>query len=340
MMPARAVPGTADLRGRELRDLRISVTDRCNLRCAYCMPRSAFAPGHRFLPARALMTPDQVERAARAFVGAGVRRIRLTGGEPLLRRELFDIVHRLAQLDIEDLALTTNGVLLSRCAARLRRAGLRRLSVSLDTLDGETFRRVSDVRVALQTVLDGIAAARDAGFERVKLNCVVRRGCNDSELERLVDFARAEGHTIRFIEYMDVGSSNGWTRDDVVPAREIVQRVRRSHGASPVAAAHAGEVARRYRFDDGREFGVIASVTEPFCAECTRARLSADAVVYTCLFAHRGTDIAPLLQPERSDTELLRAIRDIWSRRDDRYSELRAEGAVREGRVEMSYIGG
>lgn len=329
-----------DLRGRALRDLRISVTDRCNLRCTYCMPRSEFGPGHRFLPHRDLLTPAEVETAARVFVALGVRKIRLTGGEPLLRRELPDIVWRLSRLGVDDLALTTNGVLLRRRAARLRRAGLGRVTVSLDTLDPATFARTSDVKVPLSAVLDGIDAASDARFAPVKLNCVVRRGVNDTEIPRLVDYARERGHILRFIEYMDVGSTNGWRRDEVVPAAELLERIAERHPLEPLEPAVNGEVARRYRYlDGGGEIGMITSVTQPFCGDCTRARLSADGRLYTCLFAHRGTDLGPLLRGGAVD-DVAAVITSTWERRADRYSELRgAAGGGRE-RIEMSYIGG
>lgn len=261
-------PPVIDRRGRELRDLRISVTDRCNLRCSYCMPRSSFSPGHEFLPKSTLLTPDEIERITRAFVQYGVRRIRLTGGEPLLRSELCDIIRRLARLDIDDLALTTNGVLLSRLAARLRRSGLSRITVSLDTLDPAVFSRISDVRVPLQMVLDGIAAAEDAGFAPIKLNCVLQRGSNDFDLERLVDYAREHGHVLRFIEYMDVGGTNHWQTAEVVPGAEILQRVNARFPVVPVDPAHRGEVARRYRYlDGGGEVGIITSISEPFCGD-------------------------------------------------------------------------
>jgi cyclic pyranopterin phosphate synthase len=336
-----AAAPASDRLGRPLTDLRISVTDRCNLRCRYCMPRSQFGPGHEFLPSAALLTPAQIELAARAFLLCGVRRIRLTGGEPLLRRELCDIVRRLARLDVDDVSLTTNGVLLGRLAHRLRRSGLSRITVSLDTLDPVTFERISDVHVPLQTVLDGIDAAERAGFGPIRLNCVLRRGSNESEVERLVAYARSRGHVLRFIEYMDVGASNGWTAGEVVPAAEVLRRAGADNALEPVEPGHKGEVARRYRFADGRgEVGVITSISAPFCRECCRIRLSADGRLFTCLFATRGQDIGGLLRSGARPERVADSVRAVWAAREDRYSELREQAPSRPARVEMSYIGG
>jgi cyclic pyranopterin phosphate synthase len=336
-----APPAIHDRRGRALRDLRLSVTDRCNLRCTYCMPRSHYGPGRAFLPHRALLTPAELERLTVAFLRVGARKVRLTGGEPLLRRELCDIVWRLARLGVDDLALTTNGVLLRRIAPRLRRAGLGRMTVSLDTLRPETFARTSDVKAPLADVLDGIDTAARVGFSPIKLNCVVRRGVNDSEVLDLVEYARERRHVLRFIEYMDAGTSNGWRREQVVPAAELVERIAERHPLEPVAPSHAGEVAVRYRYrDGGGEVGVIAAVTRPFCGDCTRARLTADGQLFTCLFATRGTDLAAMVRAGMGEEELVGVLSQVWSVRADRYSELRGRLTVRAPRVEMSYVGG
>ena len=327
-----------DALGRPLRSLRISVTDRCNMRCAYCMPRSRFGPGHRFLDAGERLDAGEIQRLARLFLEIGVDALRITGGEPLLRRDIVDIVARLAALPVRDLALTTNGALLRRHARALAGAGLHRVTVSLDSLDPSTFRRMSDSRVEVSTVLDGIAAAQEAGMSPVKVNCVVRRGLNDGDVPALASWARDRGVVLRFIEYMDVGSSNGWRRDEVVGGDEIlaaletVQPLRRLPGS-------AGDVAARYEYADGGEIGLITSVTRPFCGDCSRARIGADGRLFTCLFASVGTDLRAPLRSGASDDDLRRVIRSVWGRRDDRYSELR--GAVTPAaRVEMSYIGG
>ncbi|HZB98032.1 MAG TPA: GTP 3',8-cyclase MoaA [Candidatus Sulfotelmatobacter sp.] len=332
-----------DRLGRELRDLRISVTDRCNLRCTYCMPRTTFAPGHRFLDHRQLLTPEEIERAASAFLTLGVRKIRLTGGEPLLRREIVEIVQRLAALPAEDLALTTNGVLLKRLAGELRDSGLRRITVSLDTVNADLFARISDAKSPLSSVLGGIDAACDAGFFPIKINCVVQRGVNDDDeiIDDLVEYCRARGHILRFIEYMDVGTSNGWRAEEMVAGEELVHRVGLRHPLQPLPVTYSGEVARRYGFrDGGGEIGIVTSVSRPFCQECTRVRLSADGRLYTCLFSEQGTDLAHLLRSGASCADVARTISSVWSDRDDRYSELRGTAAPAGDRVEMSYIGG
>jgi cyclic pyranopterin phosphate synthase len=333
-------PAVHDALGRPLRDARISVTDRCNFRCPYCMPRSAFGPGHAFVRRQDTLTTAEIVRLGALLVRLGVRKIRLTGGEPLLRSNLDDVVRGLAATGVPDLALTTNASLLARWAGRLRAAGLHRLTVSLDSLDPEVHARTSDSGVPLETVLAGIRAATDAGFSPIKLNAVIRRGVNDESMEPLVDFAREQRHTLRFIEYMDVGESNGWARADVVPAAEIVARVSALHPLQAASRGDPADVAQRYRFADGAgELGVIASVTEPFCGACTRLRFSADGRMHTCLFASEGTDIRNALR-SGDDGELERVLRTTWAARTDRYSATRGDGAPGLRRIEMSYLGG
>jgi GTP 3',8-cyclase len=328
-----------DTFGRPLRDLRISVTDRCNFRCVYCMPKEVYGRNHRFLDRRELLTFEEIARVAGIFVSAGVRKLRLTGGEPLLRRDLERLIEQLAALDA-DLTLTTNGSALPQKAQALADAGLRRVTVSLDALDDETFRALNDVDFPVDRVLAGIDAAAAAGLP-VKVNAVVKRGANENQIVPMAAFFRERGHTLRFIEYMDVGNTNGWRLDDVVPAKEIVAQLDEAFGIEPVEPGYRGEVARRYRYRDGRgEVGVIASVTQPFCGDCTRARLSAEGRLFTCLFAVRGTDLRAPIRSGASDTELETAIRGVWSGRKDRYSELRAEATEGLEKVEMSYIGG
>ncbi len=333
-----------DTRGRPLRDLRVSVTDRCNLRCRYCMPREVFGPGFAFLPHPELLRFEEIVRVVGAFARAGVNKVRLTGGEPLLRAGLPDLVAMVAAVPgIDDIALTTNGSLLARHAASLRAAGLTRITVSLDTLDEETFAQVADTDLKLGAVLDGINAAAEAGFAPLKLNAVVRRNWNEADVEGLASFARERGHTMRFIEYMDVGDTNGWRLDEVVPAAEIVDRVATVWPLEPMPPGYPGEVATRYRYLDGfGEVGVISSISQPFCGACTRARLSAIGEVYTCLFASTGHDLRALLRSGASAADLDAAVAGVWSSRADHYSELRAAHASHEGphKVEMSYIGG
>ena len=329
-----------DTLGRPLRDLRVSVTDRCNFRCVYCMPKEVFGRGYRFMERQELLTFEELERLARVFVAHGVEKIRITGGEPLLRRDLERLIARLATIDGLDLTLTTNGALLPRKAATLASAGLRRISVSLDSLDDAVFRAMNDVDFPVARVLDGIAAAADAGLP-VKVNAVVKRGLNDGELVDLARHFRGTGHSLRFIEYMDVGATNGWRLDDVVSAAQIVAAIDAEFPLEPVEAAYRGEVARRYRYRDGAgEIGVIASVTQPFCGDCTRARISADGSLYTCLFAVRGHDLRTLVRSGASDEEIGEVIASVWTRRADRYSEIRSERTNHLHRVEMSYIGG
>jgi cyclic pyranopterin phosphate synthase len=322
----------------------VSVTDRCNLRCRYCMPREVFGPGFVFLPREELLHFEEITRVVGAFARAGVSKVRLTGGEPLLRAGLPDLVAMVASVPgIDDIALTTNGSLLARYAEPLRAAGLTRVTVSLDTLDADTFASVADAEVTLGSVLEGIAAASAAGFGPLKLNAVIRRGWNDADVEGLAAYARGHGHTMRFIEYMDVGDTNGWRLDDVVPAAEILARISAQWPVEPVPAAYPAEVANRYRYLDGLgEVGVISSISEPFCGTCTRARLSAIGEVYTCLFASTGHDLRALIRSGADDEALDGAVHAIWTARADRYSELRSAHAAHTGprKVEMSYIGG
>jgi cyclic pyranopterin phosphate synthase len=328
---------------RPLRDLRISVTDQCNFRCRYCMPRELFGPDYRFVDRSELLSYEEITRLARVFARLGVTKLRLTGGEPLLRRQLETLVAMLAEVSgITDIAMTTNGSLLAAKARALRAAGLSRVTVSLDSLDEDRFRAISDTSVPLPRVLAGLAAARDAGLGPIKINAVVKRGLNDGDdLVELAGFGREHGHVVRFIEYMDVGTTNGWRMDDVVPAREIVDRIGTAWPVEPIDPAYRGEVAERYRYrDGGGEVGVIASVTQPFCRTCTRARLSAQGELFTCLFASRGHDLRAAVRGGASDDQLEQTIRAIWQHRTDRYSERRTAATTGTAKVEMSYIGG
>ncbi|KAB2958014.1 MAG: GTP 3',8-cyclase MoaA [Thermoanaerobaculia bacterium] len=334
-------PPPFDRLGRPLADLRISVTDRCNFRCTYCMPREAFGSSYRFLPRSEILTFEEIVRVAVIFERLGARKIRLTGGEPLLRHDLPGLVRRLAAATRLDLALTTNGSLLAEQAAALAAAGLARISISLDSLDDETFRRLNDVRFPVARVLEGIAAAEAAGLVPVKLNAVIRKGVNEDSIVPLVERFRGTGHVVRFIEYMDVGATNRWRLDDVVPAGEILERLRARFELQPLEPAYRGEVARRWRLADGSgEVGLIASVTAPFCGDCTRARLSAEGRLYTCLFAAAGHDLRGPLRSGADDEQLEQIVRAAWAVREDRYSELRAGLTSRPARIEMSYIGG
>jgi GTP 3',8-cyclase len=325
---------------RPLRDLRVSVTDRCNFRCVYCMPKEVFGRDYRFLERRELLTFEEIERLARVFVVHGVEKIRITGGEPLVRRDLERLVEKLAAIGPLDLTLTTNGSLLPQKARALREAGLRRVTVSLDSLDDEVFTAMNDVDFPVERVLDGIEAAAKAGLP-VKVNMVVKRGINEDSILPMARLFRGRGHVLRFIEYMDVGHSNGWRLDDVVPAAQIVATVDAELPLEPVEPNYRGEVARRWRYRDGSgEIGVIASVTQPFCGDCTRARLSAEGRLYTCLFAVRGHDLRALVRGGASEEELHAEIGRIWRRRADRYSEIRSENTTDLEKVEMSYIGG
>ncbi|MCC6644135.1 MAG: GTP 3',8-cyclase MoaA [Polyangiaceae bacterium] len=330
-----------DARGRLLRDLRVSVTDRCNMRCSYCMPRAHFPAGFKFLPRGEILRHEEVARVAGLLVGLGVKKIRLTGGEPLLRADLHKLIEALAPLPGVDLALTTNGVLLPKHAATLRAAGLARVTVSLDSLDADVFRAMTDSSFTPADVLAGVDAALAAGLGPIKINCVVRRGHNDGSVVALARRFHGTGCVVRFIEYMDVGDTNEWRRDDVVTGREIVEAISRELPLLPVASAYDGEVAKRWRYaDGGGEIGVITSVTQPFCGACSRARLSARGILYTCLFASDGVDLRAPLRDGATDDELTALVRETWRARDDRYSELRALGLSRGKRIEMSYIGG
>ena len=325
---------------RPLRDLRISVTDRCNFRCTYCMPREVYGSNYRFLPRAELLTFEEIERLARVFASHGVEKIRLTGGEPLLRREIEVLVAMLARIPGLDLTMTTNGSLLPRKAKDLAEAGLKRITVSLDALDDDVFRKLNDVDFPVERVLAGIEAAAAVGLP-VKVNMVVKRGVNEESVLPMARFFHGSGHVLRFIEYMDVGHTNGWRLDDVVPAADILAAIDAELPLEPVEPGYPGEVARRWRYQDGGgEIGVIASVTQPFCRDCTRARLSADGSLYTCLFATRGHDLRGLLRDGASDDQLSAAIGAVWSRRTDRYSELRSAQTADLPKVEMSYIGG
>ena len=331
-----------DLLGRPLRDLRVSVTDRCNFRCPYCMPREMFGPGHAFLPRAELLSFEEIGRLVRAFARLGVQKVRLTGGEPLLRRDLPTLVRLIAETPgITDVALTTNGSLLAAQAESLKAAGLGRVTVSLDSLDPAVFTALADTRVPLSAVLAGIAEAKRVGLTPLKLNTVLKRGVNDAGLDDLVEFARAGGHTLRFIEFMDVGATNGWDRSEVVPSAEVLARVAAVHPVEPVAPTAPGEVAERYRFLDGHgEIGLISSVSQPFCSDCTRARVTAVGELFTCLFASRGRDLRAVLRSGADDAALEATLRGVWRRRDDRYSEQRDLATPRAGRAEMSYLGG
>jgi len=332
----------ADTRGRHLRDLRISVTDRCNLRCPYCMPAEVFGPDYRFLPRAEILTYEEIARLACVFAGLGVRKLRLTGGEPLLRRDLPELVRLLRGIEgIQDIALTTNGLILPAMAPDLKRAGLDRVTISLDSLDDGTFGRMNGKGMGTAPILKAIEVALEAGLAPVKINMVVQRGVNDAEIETMAGHWRGTGVIVRFIEYMDVGTSNGWRLDDVVPAREIVDRISARWPLAAADPAYKGEVAGRWRYADGRgEIGVISSVTNTFCGDCTRARLSARGELFTCLFAARGHDLRGLVRSTRDDSAVAAAIAAIWRARDDRFSELRSEGTAGLPRAEMSYLGG
>jgi GTP 3',8-cyclase len=333
---------TLDTLRRPLHDLRISVTDRCNFRCVYCMPKEVFGKDFQFLPPRALLTFEETTRLARIFIGLGVEKLRITGGEPLVRREIEKLIAMLAPLPgLQDLTLTTNGALLGRKAQALRDAGLRRITVSLDALDDQVFRAMNDVDFPVTRVLEGIDVAAAVGLAPIKVNMVVKRGVNDHCVLDMARYFHGSGSILRFIEYMDVGTTNGWRTDDVVPSGEIVQAIDAEMPLEPLEANYPGEVARRYRYKDaGGEIGLISSVTQPFCASCTRARLSSEGELYTCLFAARGNDLRSMLRGGKSDEEIARAIGSIWTARSDRYSELRTAETAALPKVEMSHIGG
>ena len=326
---------------RPLRDLRISVTDRCNFRCVYCMPKEVFGPGYQFLHRDQILTFEEITRLAGIFVDHGVRKIRLTGGEPLVRRDLPLLVDMLAHIPELDLTLTTNGALLPKYARALKDAGLKRVTVSLDSLDDETFKAMNDVDFPVAKVLEGMEEAARVGLGPVKVNMVVKRGLNDSSILPMARFFREKGYILRFIEYMDVGHTNGWRLDDVVPAGEIIKMISAEMPLEPIDPNYHGEVAERWRYKDGSgEIGVIGSVTQAFCGTCTRARLSAEGKLYTCLFAVKGHDFRALLRGGASDEEISRAIASVWGKRADRYSEVRSENTTSLPKVEMSHIGG
>ena len=353
-VPLDASPPTghlADALGRPLRDLRISVTDRCNFRCSYCMPREVFDKNYAFLPHTSLLSFEEIERTARLFVAHGVQKIRLTGGEPLLRKNLEVLVAMLAALRTPageplDLTLTTNGSVLARKAQALKDAGLQRITVSLDALDDATFRRMNDADFPVADVLEGIAAAQRVGLGPIKVNMVVKRGTNDAEIMPMARHFKGSGIVLRFIEYMDVGATNGWRMDEVLPSAQVIERLQSLGPLAPMQAQVAGETAERWRWADGSgEVGVISSVTQAFCRDCNRARLSTEGKLFLCLFATHGHDLRALLRTEHTDAQIAAAIGLVWQGRSDRYSELRAmrpadTGETGSRRVEMHYIGG
>ena len=332
-----------DLFGRSLADLRVSVTDRCNFRCTYCMPAEIYGERYQFLPREQVLSYEEIARLVKIFVGLGVSRVRLTGGEPLLRQDLQTLVAMLAGIEgVDDLSLTTNGYLLDNQAQPLKDAGLKRLTISLDTLDDEIFRQMNGRGFGTERVLDGIRAAEEAGFRNIKINAVVKKGVNDHTVVNLARYFKDRGHTVRFIEYMDVGNRNGWQMEHVVPSKELIHRLNEEMPLAPVGKAFLGEVADKYRYLDGQsEVGVISSVTEPFCGDCTRARLSADGKIYTCLFASEGHDVKTPLRDGASDEDIETIVSGIWQVRTDRYSEERtALSGLRTDKVEMYHIGG
>jgi cyclic pyranopterin phosphate synthase len=334
------MPVATDLFDRELRDLRVSVTDRCNFRCTYCMPKEIFGPGYEFLARDELLTFEEITSLVRHFVSRGVTKVRLTGGEPLLRKGIEDLVSMIADVEgVTDLTLTTNASLLTRKARALADAGLNRVTVSLDAMDDPTFQAMNDVGFPVSTVLEAIETASSAGLGPIKINAVVKRGVNEHSVVDMARHFRGTGHIVRFIEYMDVGNSNGWRLDDVVPADEMLQAIHAEFPLEAIPPNYPGEVANRFRYADGQgEVGVIASVTKPFCGTCTRARISAEGTVYTCLFASTGTSLRDVI---RSGGDLDAAIDEVWGKRDDRYSEIRSSNTARLAvPVEMSYIGG
>jgi GTP 3',8-cyclase len=338
--PAANLPAT-DRLGRPLRDLRISVTDRCNFRCVYCMPKEVFGKDYQFLERKALLSFEEITRLARIFHGNGIEKIRLTGGEPLIRRNIEQLIGMLATIPGLDLTLTTNGSSLVKKARSLKAAGLARITVSLDSLDDSVFMAMNDVDYPVAKVIEGIDAAAAAGLLPIKINMVVKRGVNEDSILPMARFFKERGHILRFIEYMDVGHSNGWRLDDVVTARAIVATINKELPLEPTVPNYTGEVAERWRYKDGKgEIGVIASVTQAFCRDCTRARISTEGQLYTCLFATSGHDLRGLLRSGASDEDIHTSIRRIWRARSDRYSEIRSERTVPLKKIEMSYIGG
>ena len=332
---------TRDRLDRPLRDLRISITDRCNFRCTYCMPKEVFGKDYQFLERSALLSFEEITRLARVFVQHGVEKIRLTGGEPLIRRNIEQLIAMLAEIPRLDLTLTTNGSSLAKKAASLKAAGLKRITVSLDSLDDAVFMGMNDVDFPVAKVLEGIDAAAAAGLAPIKINMVVKRGVNEHSIVPMARYFKQQGHILRFIEFMDVGHTNGWRMDDVVSAREIVDLINQEMPLEPADPNYTGEVAERWRYKDGGgEIGVIASVTQAFCKDCTRARISTEGKLYTCLFATSGHDLRALLRGGASDEALHAAIAGVWTQRADRYSEIRSDKTVKLEKIEMSYIGG
>jgi len=334
-----------DQMNRPLRDLRISLTDRCNFRCPYCMPKEIFKAGYKFLDRQSILSAPEIIRLALIFKDMGINKIRLTGGEPTLRNDLLTIVSELAKIAELDIAMTTNGTRLEELAVPLRDAGLNRITVSLDAIDPETFEKMNDVSVPLEKVLNGLDSARQAGFNPIKINTVVRKNWNDQVIIQLIDHFRNTGDIVRFIEFMDVGSTNGWNMSDTIPTRDLLTTINNHLPIVPAKTNYSGEVAKRYRFIDGSgEIGFITSVTQPFCGTCTRARVSADGKLYTCLFSTATSlDLADLLRTEKDNGLISEKISAIWKNRNDRYSELRSQmesGKEYENKIEMSYIGG
>ena len=331
---------TPDRFGRPVRDLRLSVTDRCNFRCTYCMPKEVFGPDHEFLPRDQLLSFEEIESVVEAFVELGVHKVRITGGEPLLRKGIESLIEMISAVEgVDDLTLTTNASLLERKAVALAAAGLDRVTVSLDALDDPTFQKMNDVGFPVITVLEAIEAAASAGLGPIKINAVIQRGVNDHAVVDMAEHFRGSGHIVRFIEYMDVGNTNGWRLDDVVPAAEMIEAISTRYPLEPVPPNYPGEVANRFRYADGAgEVGVIASVTQPFCGSCTRARISAEGMLYTCLFASAGTSLRDAI---RSGAEVRDVVSEVWAGREDRYSEIRSSQTARLAvPIEMSYIGG
>ncbi len=330
-----------DTLNRPLRDLRISITDRCNFRCVYCMPKEVFGPDYQFLHRDQILTFEEITRLARIFVDHGVHKIRLTGGEPLVRRDLPLLISMLAQIPDLDLTLTTNGALLARQARALKEAGLKRVTVSLDSLDDTVFKAMNDVDFPVDKVIEGMDAAAEAGLGPIKVNMVVKRSLNESSILPMARYFRKKGYILRFIEYMDVGHSNGWRMEEVVSAAEIIKIINAEIPLEPLDPNYRGEVAERWRYKDGSgEIGVIASVTQAFCSTCSRARLTAEGKLFTCLFGIKGFDLRDLMRAGATDDEISQAIARVWHKRTDRYSELRSENTVTLPKVEMSHIGG
>ena len=332
-----------DRLNRPIRDVRVSITDRCNFRCVYCMPKEFFGSNHAFLHREQLLSFEEIELAVRAFVANGVKKVRITGGEPMIRRNLPDLIHTLSEIPgVEDLSMTTNASLLTAQAAEtLRQSGLKRITISLDALDDAVFTAINDVKFPVARVLAGIENAQTAGISPIKVNMVVARGMNEQEILPMVSYFRGSGVVLRFIEFMDVGNTNDWQMDKVVPAKEIHDLINNKFPIEAVSPTYAGEVAKRWRFvDKTGEIGIISSVTQPFCGSCNRARLTAEGKVFTCLFATSGFDLRQHIRNDRNLEEITRLIRNLWSKRTDRYSELRSITPTTKPKIEMSYVGG